>query len=109
MCSIIKQTKRQYQVKATVYDKRGRKIAVGYNNYQKTHVKQAHYSKRIGEPEKIYLHAEIAALIKCRRQPYKIKVERYGAKGEPRMAKPCPACELAIREAGVRYVEYTIG
>lgn len=109
MCSIDKQHKRKYQVKATVYDKRGRVLAVGYNNYQKTHTRQAHYSKLAGQPEKVYLHAEIAALVKCRQQPYRIKIERYGVKGEPRMAKPCPACELAIIEAGVKYVEYTIG
>lgn len=111
MCFIDKPktNKRQYQVKATAYDKRGRIIAVGYNDYGKTHTKQAHYSKRTGSPEKVFLHAEIAALIKCRRQPYKLKIERYGVRGEPRLAKPCPACDLAIREAGVKYVEYTVG
>jgi hypothetical protein len=29
--------------------------------------------------------------------------------GRPKLAKPCVVCELAIKEAGIKFVEYTVG
>jgi len=97
-------------ITATVYNKRGHVLAVAKNSYEKTHPMQAMYAAQCGGEyvHKQYLHAEIAALIKCRGIPYKIKVERYSSNGQPRNAKPCPICELAIKEAGVKFVEYTV-
>lgn len=97
------------EITATIYDKRGRVIAVGKNSYDQSHPRQAYYAQRAGDPKKIYLHAEIAALVKCKGTPYKIKIERYNKQGEPRLAKPCPICELAIKESGIKFVEYTVG
>lgn len=94
---------------ATVYDKRGRILARCKNSYTKTHTKQAHYANMVDLPEKVFLHAEIAALIKARGKGHKIKIERYGKNGDPLLAKPCKICELAIREAGIHFVEYTVG
>ncbi len=51
-------------VVATVYDKQGNVVSVGYNSYIKTHPLQAKLACRCGQPEKVYLHAEIAALVK---------------------------------------------
>lgn len=62
-----------------------------------------------GEPKRIVLHAEIDALIKCKGDAYKIKIERYDRAGNPKMAAPCPICSLAIKKAGIRMVEYTMG
>lgn len=66
------------------------------------------YAARVGQHKKIYLHAEIAALVKCRGIPYKIVIERFGSNGEPRNASPCPICSLAIKEAGIKIIEHTI-
>jgi deoxycytidylate deaminase len=97
-------------ITATIYNKRGKIISKGVNSYVKTHPKQAKAAKAVGDPERIYLHAEIDALIACRFEiPYKIKIERYDIKGNPKNAKPCPICELAIKKAGIRFVEYTMG
>ncbi len=104
MCNI------NFDLLATIYDKRGRILSTGKNSYVKTHPYQAKMSKKTGSPEKIFLHAEIAALVKCRNGiPYKIKIERYDRNGNPKMAKPCPGCEHAIKLAKIKFIEYTIG
>jgi tRNA(Arg) A34 adenosine deaminase TadA len=56
----------------------------------------------------VYLHAEIAALVKARGKGYKIKIERYNKHGEPMLAAPCPICLAAIKEAGIQLVEHTV-
>lgn len=97
-------------VKATVYDKKGRVLAIGYNSYTKTHPTQARFARLAGAGWKTYLHAEIAALVKIRGStPFAIRVERYGADGSPRLSRPCPVCWLAIEEAGIKEVSYTVG
>lgn len=60
--------------------------------------------------ERIYLHAEIAALVKLKKgmKPYKIVIERYGKDGRSRIAKPCPVCERAIKAWNIKRVEYTV-
>ena len=102
--------KRKYKITATVFDKKGRILAKETNSYQKTHPLQLHYAKKAGKPHKVFLHAEIKAIIKAQKygEPYKIFVERYDSKGNPVSAKPCCICELAIKEAGIQRVEYTI-
>lgn len=96
-------------ITATIYDKKGRVLAIGKNSYIKSHPRQAELANRVGEPHKYFLHAEISSLVRCRGTPYKIKIERFDKKGNPKLAKPCPICELAITEAGIKYVEYTVG
>lgn len=99
----------QFKLIATVYDKHGQVIAVGENSYIKTHPRMAALAKKCGEEHKQFLHAEVLAIIRCKGKiPYKIKIERYNKCGESRLAKPCPICELAIKEAGIKFVEYTI-
>lgn len=97
----------QYNIKATVYDKRGRVLSIGYNSYIKTHPLMKKIGMKVGLPKKEYLHAEISALIKCREEPYRIVIERYGKDGKPLLAKPCPICQMAIIEKGIKVVEYT--
>lgn len=95
---------------AKVFDKRGRLLSSGTNFPKKTHPEQARRAAQMGQDYKVFLHAEISALVKIRDGiPYKITVERYGKKGQPLNAKPCPICELAIKEAGIKRIEYTIG
>ena len=95
-------------IKATVYDKRGRVLSVGVNSYVKTHPRQAELAAQLGTPQKQFLHAEVAALVRCRGTPYRISVERRDKKGKLMLAKPCPICERAIKEAGVKFIEYSV-
>lgn len=97
-------------IKATIYDKKGRIISIGYNSYIKTNTYQAKLAEQTGTPDKQFLHAEVAAIIKAQRKgkPHRIFVERYNKLGEPVLAKPCPICDLAIKIAGIKIVEYTV-
>ena len=99
----------KHKIKATVYDKKGRVLSQGVNSYSKTHPQQSELANKCNLQHKIFLHAEIAALVKVKSgTPHKIKIERYNKTGEPMLAKPCPICELAIKEAGISVVEYTL-
>jgi tRNA(Arg) A34 adenosine deaminase TadA len=98
-----------HKLQATCYDKLGRVISVGANNYTKTHPVQSHFAKLAKVPEKIYLHAEIAALLNCKdKKPYSIFIERYTKSGAPALAAPCPACLAAIKAWGISKISYTI-
>lgn len=99
----------QRRVFSVVVDKRGRILSESANSYSKSHPIQAHFAERVDLPDKIYLHAEIASLIKVRYgEPYKIFIARVDSEGNPVPGAPCPICELAIKESGVKSVEYTI-
>ena len=97
-------------VKATVRDKRGLVLSVATNSYIKTHPRQAELARRVGEPYKDCLHAEVLAIIRASKTGlpmYSIAVERYNKRGQPLLAKPCPICQLAIKEAGIVLTTYT--
>jgi deoxycytidylate deaminase len=98
---------KKHEITALAYDKRGKLLAVGRNSYVRTHPLQAKYGQRTGRPNAVYLHAELAALVKARAPVHKLVIVRYHRNGEPALAKPCPACELAIKEFGVKHVEHT--
>lgn len=102
--------RRKFTIKASTLDSRGRVISTAYNSYTKTHPKQARLAKMVGLECKQHLHAEIAAIIKSKdRQIHKIKIERYDVNGNPKLAAPCPVCQMAIKMAGIKFVEYTVG
>ena len=101
--------KGKHRVAACCYDRKGRVLSYGTNSYTKTHPKQLRFATEAGNACKQFLHAEIAALVRCREVPYKIKVIRVGKNGELKLAKPCPICSLAILEAGVTLVEFSVG
>ena len=96
----------KHKIIATITNKKGVVVAKSTNSYSKTHPTQSKYATKCGEPYKVFLHAEIAAIIKAKGQGYKIKVERFNKHGNPLPSKPCPICELAIKEAGIKIVEY---
>ncbi len=82
--------------------KKNKIISGGFNKI-KTHTKSIHKFNM--------LHAEIDALIgkdydKLRNSFAFVYRERKN--GKPAMAKPCEACELALKKAGVKRVYYTI-
>ena len=91
------------------FDKKGNVISSGFNSYELTHPMQYKYAKAVGLEEKCFLHAELSCIIKAKGQAiHKIVVARVGADGQPRLAAPCPICNLAIRQAGIKVVEYTV-
>lgn len=96
-------------VSAVIFDKKGRVLSIGRNSYVKTHPIQAKYARKAGEPAKVYLHAEIDAIIKLRKpeDAYSIHVVRLDRLGTPSLAKPCRCCALAIRQVGIRRVTHT--
>jgi len=101
---------KQHNITAIIYDKRGRVLSIGKNSYVKTHPYQKELACKCGFPDRIFIHAEIQAILKCKNltQAHKIFVSRYSIAGKPMNAKPCPICEEAIRLAGIKHVKYTI-
>lgn len=56
------------------------------------------------------LHAELGAILGMDRnitQGSTIYVVRINREGHPRMSKPCPMCESAMKHVGVKRVVYT--
>lgn len=100
---------RQQSMTAIIYDKRGNVLSIGQNSYVKTHTLQAHYAKKCGVESKVFLHAEIHAITRCRNisQAHRILVTRYDANGRPALAKPCPVCSEAIRNTPIKVIDHT--
>jgi deoxycytidylate deaminase len=96
-------------ITAFIYDRRGRVLSVGKNSYVKTHPLQARHAHRAGLPDKLFLHAEVSAIIRCRdlSKAHRILVTRVGRNGDLLLAKPCPVCASAISEAGIKIVEHS--
>jgi len=93
------------KVGCVVTDRKGKIIAQAFNK-RKTHPVQVKHSIR-QKKEKFFLHAEIAALVRCRKQPYTIYVARIKPNGDIGLAKPCEVCMSAILEAGVKEIVYS--
>lgn len=100
----------KHQLIARVYDKRGTLISVATNSYTKSHPIQAHFAKLAGQEDRIYLHAEVAALLKCgTKKPHSIHIERRKKDGSLGNAQPCPICLKAIKHWGVTQVSFSVG
>jgi len=104
----------KYVVGSFAYDKRGSLISKGVNSFVKTHPyqkKMADIASRNSERNhecRIYLHAEISALIKAKRPVETLIVARIRHYDNTlAMARPCPVCAEAIRQAGVKKVYFT--
>lgn len=78
------------------------------NSYTKTHPLMARAAAKAGEPHRVFLHAEVAALLKCDwSKAYSLHVYRFNNEGKPLNAKPCKCCQEVIRMAGIKLVEHT--
>jgi tRNA(Arg) A34 adenosine deaminase TadA len=97
---------RKFYVTAATLDKRGRIIAIGDSSPVKTHPLMKRYCHLINK-YKIYLHAEISALVKSHREVDSLIVVRVNKHKQIASAKPCPICMAAIRDAKVRIIYYT--
>ena len=82
-------------------------VTTATNLETKSHPLQAFFANRVGLPEKIYLHAEISALVRCKEECDTIVVARVNNQDNLRSSRPCPICQLAIKEAGIVNIHYT--
>lgn len=95
---------------AVIYDRKGNVLSIGQNNYVKSHPHQAKHAHLVGMDERIYLHAEIHAIVKCKNlhKAHRMFVSRWDKNGLPQLAKPCPVCDSAIKAAGIEVVQWTV-
>lgn len=93
-------------ITALAYDKRGRLLSLGRCSYTKTHPIQASYANKSVNNNRIFLHAEIDALIKADKQVYKMVIIRKGRSGQLLASKPCDMCLRALVDYGVEVLEY---
>lgn len=87
--------------------KKNKVIATAVNLEAKSHPLQARFAKRVGLAPKIYLHSEIAALIKAREDADTIVVARVNPQNKLRNSCPCRICSLALEEFGVKNIYYS--
>jgi len=101
--------KLRQNIVAVAYDKRGRELAVGVNSYSKTHPLMAKFSASTENPHRVYLHAELVALLKGskRGKVHHIHVVRIKRNGSSGLAKPCSSCSLALKDFGVKSVTWS--
>lgn len=105
-------TQRQRHVlTAIIYDRRGRVLSIGKNSYIKTHPLQAKIARKVGQKDKIFLHAEIHAITRCANleKAYRMVITRYNKQGKQRLAKPCEVCQEAIMTmTPIKRIDYTV-
>ena len=91
-------------ITAVIMDKRGQPLSIGRNSYTKTHPLQAKAAAKVGQPERIYIHAELDAIIRCKDmdRAYKIVVSRYNKQGQPVNAKPCLSCQYILSQTKLK-------
>jgi len=94
------------QVGAVLLSK-GKVISTACNLEDKTHPVQARWARKAGLDPKQYLHAEIAALVRCRRPVDSIVVARVNSEGKLRNSRPCCLCQLGLRDAGIKQMFYS--
>lgn len=87
--------------------KKSKVVSTAVNLERKSHPLQAKFAKRVGLCEKIYLHAEVSALIKAREDADTIVVARVDHQGRLRNSKPCPICSFALEQEGISNIYYT--
>lgn len=102
--------RQKYDLTARCYDRKGNLLSEARNSYKKTHPLQAYFAAKVGTPDKVFLHAEIAAILKAgKKKIYRIEVERFAKDGRPLNASPCPICREAIKAFGIDEILYTTG
>lgn len=105
--------KGRQRLAAVISDKRGRILSYGVNSYQKSHPTQKFYAEKANKPESCFLHAEISALISLtyanKMKVYRLSIARVLKNGEIGLARPCQSCQLAIKDYGIKCIEYTLG
>lgn len=101
--------RKRYFITATCFDKKGKVISTGVNEYRRSHPLYKAFAVMSGaSEEKIYKHAEFSACIAAgRKEIHSILVQRHHSDGSPANAEPCDTCKLMLRHFGVKKVIYT--
>lgn len=102
--------KRKYNITAIIKDKHGHIISRANNSYVKTHPVQAEYAQRVGRKDKIYLHAEVLAILRAGdkiEKAHTIEIYRFDHQGKPKLAQPCPICRELIATTPIKNIVYT--
>lgn len=100
----------KYLITAIIKDRHGHIISRGTNSYVKTHPLQARLADRVGRSKKVFLHAEVHAILKAGEQierAYSIEIFRFDKSGKPKLAKPCPICQELISTTPIKKIVYT--
>lgn len=97
---------KKQRIFSIITDNHNRILATGTNSYSKSNPLQAYYCElATKERHKIYLHSELAALVKLKgRKADKIFIARVNRKNEAVPSQPCPICRMAIRDAGIKEI-----
>lgn len=101
--------RKRYTLVATCFDKKGRVLGAGINEYDRSHPLMQEFAIKAGESEeKIYRHAEFnAVLASGRKDIHSILVQRFSKDGNMANAMPCPTCQQMLKSFGVKLVRYT--
>ena len=101
--------RKRYNLVATCFDKKGRVLGTGVNEYNRSHPLQKYYSIQAGESEqKIFKHAELSAVLSSgNKDVHSILVQRFNTDGSMANAMPCPTCKVMLKSFGVKIVRYT--
>lgn len=101
----------RYCIGSVITDRQGKILSSGQNSYVKTHPTQAMWAHLVEGCEKIYLHAEMEAMIKNNNnaRANTIYVARVRARdGKIALSRPCKTCSVAILKAtNIETVVYT--
>lgn len=102
-------SRKRYVITASCFDKKGRHLSTGVNDYKKTHPAMKRFAVLAGESEhKHALHAELSAVLSARgKEIDSIFVQRFDSQGRMKMAKPCPTCRKMLETFGIKTVRYT--
>lgn len=101
-------SRKRFEIISSAFDRKGLLIASSLNSYSKSHPLQLFYSKLAGmSDQRVYLHSELACLIKAKKPVHTLLVQRFDSKGKPALAMPCKSCLLAIKAYGVQVLRYT--
>jgi deoxycytidylate deaminase len=98
-----------YRLCASTFSRDRKLITSEFNDYHKSHPIQKFYAEKANLPDKIYLHAEMLAVLNSRdHNAHSLYVARALADGKPANAQPCKICMAMIRSTGIRRVYYTV-
>jgi len=100
------------KVVAFLLDRKGNTIFTGWNQYDKTHPIQKEWACRLGMPEREFIHAEMACIIKAKNYGHTLNsntllILRLNGKGQLLPSKPCKICNEAIKYEGIENVIHT--
>lgn len=102
--------KQKYNLVAFIKDRKGKILSIGKNSYIKTHPMMFKLALSNGDldPKKIFIHAEIDAIIKCRHLDiaYSLEVYRVSKSGKYLSSKPCPICMSGIKASPIKKIGY---